>query len=99
MTDIVVRTIPFLVSAALGAAVFTVVVLPYRGPLNPWNRSELAHDFGFLLFACVLGLTVGLLAGYSREAAIGAVVPAVLTLIGALVGFMCSHQPAMRAPN
>jgi len=41
-------------------------------------------------------LVVGLLAGHSREPAIAAVVPAVLTLIGAIIGFVYSGAALTR---
>lgn len=78
--------------AGVGAMVFWVLlILPYRRFTKiATSRAEFLEEIGFLFFTCLLGLTVGTVTALSREAAVGAVVPAILTLIGVLVGYAYS---------
>lgn len=50
-----------------------------------------------LLSFSLLGLVTGLLAGFSREAAMGAVLPAVLSLVGALAIYLVGVEKADQA--
>lgn len=43
-----------------------------------------------LLFGCALGLIVGVSTGLSRAPAVSATVPAILTIVGALIGYVWS---------
>jgi hypothetical protein len=91
---------PFFLSAAAGAIVFGLFLLPCRKPPKRAGRwSQFMQNLLFVFFACLLGLIVGVLAGYSREPAIGAVIPAVLTLIGALVGVAYSGSLSLNREN
>jgi len=87
-------TLATLLFAAAGTAIFwLLLLLPYRR-LTRARRSakETMEACGFVFFGCLLGFAVGMAMGLSRDPAVGAVVPAVLTLIGALVGYVYSKD-------
>lgn len=92
-------TLGALLLGLVGAAVFWVLfLLPYRYLAKiGWSAESVGEEVSFLFFGCLLGFTVGVTTGLSREAAVGAVVPAVLTLIGALVAYLYSGTIALRA--
>lgn len=91
ITSSLLATIPFLLAAALGALLYCLLLIPSYMSLGGVNNAKMAlQNYVFLFFASVLGLVVGVLAAHSREPAIGAVVPAVLTLMGAMVGLAYS---------
>jgi hypothetical protein len=94
------ETMPFFLSALAGALFLLLFLIPYRRPLWSSLRSgDVAQDFGFIFFACLLGTIIGVSAGYSREAAIGAIVPAVLTLIGIMIGYIYSGAAKLTRVN
>lgn len=71
--------------------VATLLLLVYRPKTN---RSKY---FLVLLSFSLLGLVTGLLAGFSRQAAMGAVLPAVLSLVGALAIYLVGVEKADQA--
>lgn len=78
--------------AAIGACVFWLIaLLPYRklGGVR-FTAKDVFTEVSLIFLGCLLGLIVGLVTGLSRQAAIGAVVPAILMFIGALVGYLFS---------
>lgn len=79
---------PVPLAAALVAALLLMVYSPKA------NRSKY---FLVLLSFSLLGLVTGLLAGFSREAAMGAVLPAVLSLVGALAIYLVGVEKADQA--
>ena len=87
--EVVLGTI---VWAAAGALVlWLLLIIPYqRTRIVRAVRSTAIEDLVFLYFGCLLGAAVGVVTGVSRQPAITAVVPSVLTLIGALIGYLYS---------
>lgn len=79
---------PIPLAAALIAALLLFVYRP---------RASRSKYFLVLLSFSLLGLVTGLLAGFSREAAMGAVLPAVLSLVGALAIYLVGVEKADQA--
>lgn len=76
---------------ALWPIPLAAVIVSVLGMLLAGNCSR-SMLLSLLAFA-MLGLVVGNLAGLSREPALGAVLPAVLSLIGALAIYLMGQQP------
>ena len=74
----------------------TVVVLVFLFTVFIRSREK-RLEFGLLLAAfSMLGLVAGYLTGFSREPAVGAVLPAVLSLMGAVAVFLVGKNVASR---
>ena len=78
---------PLPITAILFTIVFLVVVRP---------KSERADFIILILAFSMLGLVAGYLTGFSRQPAVGAVLPAVLSLIGGLAVFLVGRDKASR---
>lgn len=78
---------PLPVSAILLAILFFFIIRP---------RQERIEFILMLLAFSMLGLVAGYLTGFSRESAVGAVLPAVLSFIGGLAVFLIGKDKAHR---
>src|SRR5262245_45223413 len=83
-----------LIGALAGAGfMWLVALLPYRGLKGvPLIATDVSEELALLFFAALLGIVTGIIAGYSRQPAVTAVLPAVLTFVGALVGLLFSSS-------
>ncbi|MGD9851837.1 MAG: hypothetical protein AB7T38_11260 [Nitrospirales bacterium] len=75
-------------------ALFLSIGLTFLGEKNTPQRKDL---FLVLLAFAMLGIVTGYLTGFSRTPAIGAVVPAVLSLMGGLVVFLIGKNVESRS--
>jgi len=71
-------------------AISSIVLTPVASP--SWQPRQLLDSSITLLSMALLGGVVGYLTGQSREPAIGAVLPAVLSLIGGLVLYILTNR-------
>ena len=84
----------------LAGLFWLVAVLPYRRLTGtPFLKPAILEEFLFLVFASFLGITIGFISGMSRAPVTGAVVPAVLTLVGTLVGYLFSSTERVTGPR
>lgn len=60
------------------------------------NKKQRIELFLVTLAFSILGMVTGYLTGFSRESAIGAVLPAVLSLMGGLMIFLVGKNPESR---
>ncbi len=98
MWSVITGNFTYILWAGAGAILLWLLLLvPYRWFIGvAFAADTVCEELSFLFFGCLLGLTVGIVTGHSREAAVGAVVPAILTLIGALVGYLYSGPNSVR---
>ena len=77
-----------IVLVALGLASFVALLVCMNK-----QRKELFRELFFVLTAfSMLGMVTGYLSGFSREPALGAVLPAVLSLMGGASSFSCWEE-------
>ncbi|MBZ9746790.1 hypothetical protein LB516_16190 [Mesorhizobium sp. CO1-1-7] len=86
---IAVALCSFLVSAAIILLLFWVVGLFLRW--RDVNKVALAQALFFGFPFAVLGVTVGFVTSLSRESAVGAVLPAILSLVGGVGVYLVSR--------
>lgn len=72
---------------ATGFATFVGAVLMRKN-----TRRQIPEMLGYLLAFSCLGVVTGFASGNSREAVLGAVLPALLTLVSGLIGYLFSKD-------
>ncbi len=56
------------------------------------SRRRRIEEIGILCLACLTGFITGMLTGLSRESSVGDIVPAILTLLTAMVGYLYTKE-------
>jgi hypothetical protein len=74
----------------------TALVLAALVSSLAWKRKNFVERFVVLASFSMLGLVTGYLTGFSRTAAVGAVLPAVLSLLGGVTAFILGRSQESR---
>ena len=81
---------------ALWPMPLTALVLAALVSSLAWKRKNFVERFVVLASFSMLGLVTGYLTGFSRTAAVGAVLPAVLSLLGGVTAFILGRSQESR---
>ena len=94
------RETAFVLVAAFAASfIFSIRWRAQRGVARPTtDRSSLAAYAGICVPLAAIAFATGYLTGFSREPAVTATIPAILTLLGGIFVYMTTTHPGDRGP-
>ena len=90
LSGLAVEGVFFYVLAAILFSIVFCILLKIINSIWQGDKSFVqivAENSGLLILAALIGLVSGYSVGVSRDSAVGAVIPAILTLVGALITF------------